>query len=105
MMHDETRAVAQALVSYAQDRHGIGRGPVKSKQAFETATAVLRENDDRNKPGHSNPAADYEVVLLASASALDYLVIALGEATGQTRTEVYTDLREFIAQLPTPDPH
>lgn len=34
-------------------------------------------------------------MLIASASALDYLAIALGEATGQTRTEVYTNLRGF----------
>lgn len=100
-MKDDTRAVAQALIGYAQHKDDDGVGTVETLFQFEQATAVLRENDVRYRPGRYDPLADYENVLQAAATALDHLAEALSTATSRSRAEIYTDLREHINGLPT----
>ena len=103
-MNDDTRTVAHSLYDYAEHSNDEGVGTLKARLRFEQATAILRENDIRNHSGRYDPLTDYETVLLASATAIDYLAAALSETTGKARAEVYADLHTHITEHPAERP-
>ncbi|QHC68863.1 hypothetical protein GSU68_19295 (plasmid) [Rathayibacter sp. VKM Ac-2759] len=100
MMHDETRAYAHALLTHASL---AGADDTYARAAHSLALTTLRDNDDRNLPGHTGEPGDYDVPLLTCAALLDELASRVAfhaEHAGRltSRDIVLCELRERVVQ-------